>query len=71
MTRRIRVFLLLALLLAGGGSLVALPPHEAYWEYYTNATYTELCGERWMTCWGIQSWGCRTNYYIYWQGDDC
>ena len=71
MTRRIRVLVLLALLAMGGASLFALPDHEVYIEYYTDATYTVLCGERWVTCSGIYSSGCRTAYYVAYDGDDC
>ena len=71
MARRIRVLLLLGLLLVGGTSLIAAPDHEVYWEYYTDNTYSVLCGERWVLCTGIYSWGCRTSYYIVWDGDDC
>ena len=71
MTRRIRVFLLLALLLVGGGSLLAMPDHEVFFEYYTDATYSELCGERWVLCYGIYSLGCRTSYVVIYDGDDC
>ena len=47
MTRRIRVFLLLALLLVGGGSLLAMPDHEVFFEYYTDATWRrKACSER-------------------------
>ena len=50
MTRRIRVFLLLALLLVGGGSLLGdARLMRCSWEYYTDATYTELCGRTCVT----------------------
>jgi hypothetical protein len=64
MTRRIRVFLLLALLILGATSLVAFPQDVRY-EYYTDATYSILCGER-IRCDGfIWTWGCVTRYYVW------
>lgn len=67
MTRRIRVFMLLALLLVGGVSLLALPPNEVNWEYYTDSSFSTLCGERILFCGGYTwSWGCRTSYYYTW-----
>jgi hypothetical protein len=72
MTRQIRVFLLLALVLLGTTSLVALPPNEIITEYYTDATKTVLCGERWLLCNGqTYKWGCTTTYYIRYAGMDC
>jgi hypothetical protein len=71
MTRRIRIWLLLALVVLGGASLFALPPHEIYWEYYTDASKTELCGEKWNICGSVGGYGCRTAYYIVYQGSDC
>jgi hypothetical protein len=71
MTRRIRVFLLLALLLVGTTSLFALPDHEIYYEFYSDASYTELVGERFITCFGIYSWGIQTSYRLVFHGPDC
>ena len=71
MTRRIRVLMLLALLVLGATSLVAAPDHEIYIEYYTDGTYTDLCGERYILCTGIYQWGCRTAYYLVWDGMEC
>jgi len=71
MTRRIRIWMLLGLLVLGATSLVAIPPHEIWWEYYTDNTYTELCGEKWNICGHVGGYGCRTAYYIIYQGGDC
>ena len=67
MTRRIRIWVLLGLLVVGGSSLLALPPNEVTWEYYSDATFTELVGERILFCSGQWwSWGVRTSYYYTW-----
>ena len=71
MTRRIRVLVLLALLAIGGASLFAMPDHEVFFEYYTDNTYSELCGEKWVLCYVIYGYGCRTPYVIVYDGDDC
>ena len=71
MTRRIRIFMLLGLLVLGATSLVAAPDHEIWWEYYTDATYTELCGEKWNICGSIGGYGCRTSYVIVYSGGPC
>jgi hypothetical protein len=64
--------MLLALLVVGGTSLLALPPNEVITEYYTDATKTEQCGEKILWCDGhTYSWGCVTPYYIRYQGDPC
>ncbi|HEX8411783.1 MAG TPA: hypothetical protein VF883_23245 [Thermoanaerobaculia bacterium] len=71
MTRRIRIIGLLVLLLVGTTSLVALPDHEIFYTYYTDATYTVECGYRYVTCSGVYSSGCRTTYVVIEQGADC
>lgn len=71
MTGRIRVLLLLALVVLGTLSLVAQPTHEIYWQYFTDDTYSELCGEKWNLCGWIDGYGCRTSYVIVHQGDPC
>ena len=64
MTRQIRVWVLLGLLVLGGTSLLALPPNEVDWEYYSDGSYTNLVGERILFCNGSTwSWGIRTSYY--------
>lgn len=66
MNRRIRIWVLLALLAVGGTSLLALPPNEVTWEYY-DSTYTNLVGERILFCSGQWwQWGVRTSYYYTW-----
>jgi hypothetical protein len=72
MDRGIRVLMLLALIVLGTTSLVALPPNEVITEYYTSAAKTELCGERILFCNGSTwSWGCVTSYWIRYAGEDC
>ena len=71
MTRRVRVWILLALLAVGGVSLLATPHHETYWEYYTDSSYSTLCGEKWVLCTGVVSWGVPSQYHIISQGPDC
>lgn len=72
MTRRIRIWVLLGLVVLGGTSLFALPPHEMIWEYYTDASLTTLCGEKILQCGGgYYRWGCQTAFYIQYQGGDC
>ena len=67
MTRQYRVWILLALLAIGGTSLLALPPNEVTWEYYSDGTYTNLVGEKILFCSGyIWRWGVQTSYYYTW-----
>lgn len=63
MTRQTRIWILLALLVVGTTSLLALPPNEVWWEYY-DSSYTNLVGERALFCNGQRwSWGIQTAYY--------
>ena len=71
MTRRIRISLLLVLLVVGGTSLFAAPDHEIWWEYYTDSSKTVLCGEKWNICGAIGGYGCRTPYYVIYNGGPC
>jgi hypothetical protein len=67
MTRQFRVWVLLGLLILGGTSLLALPPNEVTWEYYSDNTYTNLVGEKILFCNGHRwSWGVQTAYYYVW-----
>ncbi len=67
MTRKIRIWMLLALLAVGATSLFALPPNEVDWEYYTDASKTVLCGEKILFCNGhVWKWGTATPYYYSW-----
>jgi len=61
----------MALLIVGATSLFAMPQYEIYWEYYTDNTYTELCGEKWNLCGYVGGYGCRTVYYIVYNGEAC
>lgn len=71
MANRIRIIGLLLLLLVGATSLMAMPDHEVYITYYTDATYTEECGYKWVLCYGIFRDGCVTAYYVAEDGPDC
>jgi hypothetical protein len=71
MAKHVRVIGLLVLLLVGGASLMAMPDHEVYFEYYTDGTYAEMCGEKYVTCHGIYRFGCQTQWYVAYDGDDC
>lgn len=71
MTKRIRIALLLVLLLAGTTSLLANPDYEVYVTYYTDATYTTMCGYKWALCWGIVHNGCVTPYWTEEYGPAC
>ena len=67
MTRQIRIWVLLGLLVLGATSILALPPNEVNWEYYSDGTYTNLVGERILFCSGqTWQWGVRTAYYYVW-----
>lgn len=72
MARHIRIAGLLLLLLVGGSSLLAMPDHEVYTEFYTDGTYTVQCGYRWVTCSGIIRSGCQnTGFEVTYDGDPC
>jgi hypothetical protein len=71
MVKRIRIMALLVMLLVGVTTLTALPDHEVYTEFYTDATYSDMCGYRWVTCGGIIRSGCQTVYSVTYDGDDC
>lgn len=64
MNRNVRIFVLLALLVVGiASSVQATPSGGFYVTYYSDATYSEIVGERWYECGsGIGSWGIRTDY---------
>jgi hypothetical protein len=67
MTRKIRIWVLLALLVVGATSLFALPPNEVTWEYYSDSSFSTLCGEKILFCSGyVWKWGCQTSYYYTW-----
>ncbi|HEV7920225.1 MAG TPA: hypothetical protein VGR02_05485 [Thermoanaerobaculia bacterium] len=72
MAKRIRLFVLVAMLIVGAVSLVAAPDHAFYVTYYTDDTYTVECGYWYYTCFGSpQRSGCRTAYSIYEDWGDC
>ncbi|MEO8380486.1 MAG: hypothetical protein ABI779_12545 [Acidobacteriota bacterium] len=72
MAKKIRLMGLVVLLLVGATSLVAMPDHEVYTEFYTDGTYAVECGYRWVTCHGIIREGCQnTGYSVTYDGDDC
>jgi hypothetical protein len=72
MARRIRLFVLVMMLIAGVTTLMAVPDHAFYVTYYTDDTLTVECGYWYYTCFGspVRS-GCRTAYYIYEDWGDC
>jgi hypothetical protein len=72
MAKRIRLIGLVVLLVVGASSLMAMPDHEVYTEFYPDATYDVPCGYRWVTCGGIIRSGCQnTGYSVTYDGDDC
>lgn len=72
MARRIRLFVLVGMLIAGAISLVAAPDHAFYVTYYTDDTYTVECGYYYYTCFGSpQRSGCQTAYYVYEDDGPC
>lgn len=72
MAKRIRLIGLLVLLVVGASSLMAMPDHEVYTEFYTDGTYSVQCGYRWVTCSGIIRSGCQnTGFSVTYDGDDC
>jgi len=73
MAQRFRILLLSLVLLLGGYSLVhASPLYETYTAYYTDATYSVLCGERWIYCDDVVVWwGCGGPYRIIYYLDSC
>lgn len=71
MNSRIRAVVLLALLVLGAVTLVAGPPREVYYEYYTDGTYTVMSGEKWILCTGVVSWGTPTEWFKIYYGPDC
>ena len=67
MTRRIRIWVLASLLAIGGTSLLALPPNEVNWEYYSEPAKINLVGEKILFCSGyVWKWGVQTSYYWVW-----
>jgi len=72
MARKIRIASLVLLLVTGVSQLLALPPHEVEFDYYADATYTgDYCGYKFVTCSGIYRYGCQTQWYDVFDGDDC
>jgi hypothetical protein len=72
MTRRLRITLMLALLVIGAFGLLAGPPQIIEYTYYTDGTYSVVCGYRTIACGGTNySSGCRTQWYTIDYGGDC
>ncbi|MBX9461292.1 MAG: hypothetical protein KL785_09590 [Brevundimonas sp.] len=58
--------------LFASGPAAALPEYEINWEYYSDATYTEIVGGRTISCSGNGGrWGIRTEYAVFVQGFKC
>ncbi|HWQ86545.1 DUF6289 family protein [Brevundimonas sp.] len=54
------------------GPAAALPNYEINWEYYSDATYTEIVGGRTISCSGNGGrWGVQTEYARFVQGEKC
>ncbi|HEU4889253.1 MAG TPA: hypothetical protein VFV49_15305 [Thermoanaerobaculia bacterium] len=72
MSRNVRYLVLLVLLTIGiVSSVQAVPPHGFYVQYFSDASMTELVGEREYWCYGgISSWGDRTEF-LYGEDFDC
>ena len=66
MNRNVRYIVLLALLITGiASSVQAVPSSGFYIQYFSDASMTELVGEREYWCFGgISSWGIRTAYLV-------
>jgi hypothetical protein len=71
MARKIRLFLLVAFLLVGTTSMLSGPRYETEFEYYTDATYTEVCGWKYVMCDGIYREGCQTEWYVTYPLGEC
>lgn len=72
MIKGLRIAVLCLLLAAGATSLFAAPDHEIMHEFYTDDTYTDMCGWWYYNCYGQwQKVGCVTSYVISWDGHDC
>lgn len=72
MTNRARILVLFALLLVGATSMMAAPDHDIEWTYYTDASKTEECGWKILTCGGgVYSGGCRTAWYDIYHWPPC
>jgi hypothetical protein len=71
MAKNIRVLSLLVLLLLGATSLISGPRYSSSFEYYTDATYTEMCGWKYVACSYIHREGCVTEFVIVYPEGEC
>ena len=71
MAKRIRIFMLMALLVLGTTSIFANPDQEVYNDYYTDASLTTWCGYWYVTCGGIRKGGCQTEFVVVDYGLTC
>ena len=65
---------LAATLLAGafGGPATALPRYEINWDYYSDATHTDIVGGWTISCSGNGGrWGVQTEYGVMTRGELC
>ncbi|HZI19955.1 MAG TPA: hypothetical protein VEY09_15330 [Pyrinomonadaceae bacterium] len=78
--RAVRVMLavgLLALIFTAASVLVpcrgvfARPCYEVEHQYFSDATYSEQVGTRFVTCNGVYTFGQVTQYVVSLQGGDC
>jgi hypothetical protein len=76
MKRMVGLVLVFCLAVAGGALWTteearALPCHEDFCDYYSDATYTTWVGSKNTTCLGVRYVGQQTQYYICYTGDIC
>lgn len=76
--RRRFVHLALAVAILTSGFIIAppepvtaMPERQLFCTYYSDATYTTVVGERWVSCTGVILTGTRTAYEECWQGGRC
>lgn len=71
MAKKIRLFTLVAFLLLGTTSLMSGPSYSTFFEYYTDDTYSEMCGWKYVGCTGIDREGCVTDFVLVYPEGEC
>ena len=71
MARKLRLLIIAALSLLGTTSVTSGPRYSSSFEYYTDATYTEMCGWKYVGCSFIDREGCVTEYVIVYPEGEC